>query len=259
LTKLSKNTNNEFYKTLNSIFSKVGYPEVTVVVNTAIPDPGQYDMAEKVIIINPNVAITDHPDKTRAENLENVIMHEVLHAYTADVLAKMKTGSKSLNDRQRMYGASLKVLFNKVVEKFESDPAHADRLKAVREKLTDGEGFLTPADKSEYYGLTSVDEFVSMLFTDAGFQRLMNQTIVEERGQLTALESFKRLLMKLFRTLAESIGIKIMGDSALEQGLNDAFNLITASNMEGGSPEQGTLFSAPTRSIENYSLDTQCK
>ncbi len=34
-------------------------------------------------------------------------------------LAKMKTGSKSLNDRQRMYGASLKVLFNKVVEKFD--------------------------------------------------------------------------------------------------------------------------------------------
>lgn len=259
LTKLSKNTNNEFYKTLTNIFSKVGYPDVTVVVNTAVPDPGQYDMTEKVIIINPNVAITDHPDKTRSENLENVIMHEVLHAYTADILAKMKTGSKDLSDRQRMYGTSLKVLFNKVVEKFESDPAHAERLKAVREKLTNGEGFLTPSDKSEYYGLTSVDEFVSMLFTDAGFQRLMNQTVVDERNELTALESFKRLLMKLFRTLAESLGFKIMGDSALEQGINDAFNLITASSVEGGSVEQGKLFSAPTRLLENYSLDTQCK
>jgi hypothetical protein len=216
-------------------------------------------LTEKVIIINPNVAITDHPDKTRSENLENVIMHEVLHAYTADILAKMKTGSKDLSDRQRMYGTSLKVLFNKVVEKFESDPAHAERLKAVREKLTNGEGFLTPSDKSEYYGLTSVDEFVSMLFTDAGFQRLMNQTVVDERNELTALESFKRLLMKLFRTLAESLGFKIMGDSALEQGINDAFNLITASSVEGGSVEQGKLFSAPTRLLENYSLDTQCK
>lgn len=261
LTKLAKTTNNEFYKTLNAVFAKTGYPEVSVVVNTAVPSPGEYDMSQKTIIINPELALNDHPDRTRSENIENVIMHEVLHGYTADILTKLEQGSKDLNKEQRLYATSLKVLFNKVVEKFESDPEHSERLNLVREKLSDtSNGFLTPADKSTYYGLTSVHEFASMLFTDSGFQKLMNETVVQESTNLSALESFKRLLMKLFRTLAESFNIKIMGGSALEQGINNIFNLITTSNFNRPSEiEQGSLFSVTTKSLENYSLDTQCK
>ena len=265
LTKLGKNTDNEFYKTLTKVFEKTGYPDTTIVINDSIVNPGEYDMEQDVIIINPQVALNDVPSRTRKENFEDVLMHEVIHGYTAKLLDRAAKGDQTLSKEQRMYIASLKQLYRDVVGKVIADPEHAEKLKNVIAKLdanAEETPYLTPADKSMYYGLTSIYEFTTMLMTDKTFQTFMNDIIVQEAGKVSALERFKRMLVKLFRTLAETLGIQIKSGSALEQGVNDIFNLITQTSYQ--APEESTtpqmsLFSTVTRKLENYSLDTQCK
>jgi hypothetical protein len=120
------------------------------------------------------------------------------------------------------------------------------------------ENNLTPSDKSMYYGLTSVDEFASMIMTDKTFQKFMNTVMVDEKTGLSAMERFKAMLLKLFRTLAEALNINIMSGSALEQGVNDVFNLITSKSIDGkAGPTE--LQSISTNTLENYSLENQCK
>lgn len=266
LTKFSKTTNNEFYKTMIKVFDKVGYPDINVVVDEEMIDPGQYDMTNKVILINPGEAMNDNPSKSFEQNFEDVLMHEVIHGYTADIIQKAKINSPGLNENQRMYYASLRQLYRNVVGKVINDPVHGLKLKAVNDKINlqdpDDVPYLTPEDKSMYYGLTSLEEFVSMILTDKGFQKFMNETIVNEGKELSAFESFKRLLLKLFRTLAETLGFKIVSGSALEQGINDTFNLITSIDpnaVDLTTSPQLPLFSVNTNSLQKYSLDTQCK
>jgi hypothetical protein len=261
LSKFSKTTNNAFYKTVLDLFKKVGYPDITVAVSTAGKDPGLYSPSEKTIVVNPELALSDDPSKTREENLENLIMHEAIHAYTADILEKLKTGDKSLNTAQRTYGTAVKQLYKMSVEKVMADPEHKDKLTGVLDKLSGDNAYLTPTDKSMYYGLTSVDEFASMLLTDKAFQNFMNDTQIQESTKLSALDQFKKLLTKLFKALAEAFGVKIESGSALEQGINDVFNLISVSQdgSTSSTENQLTLFSTSTKQLDNYNLDKQCK
>jgi hypothetical protein len=261
LSKFSKTTNNAFYKTVLDLFKKVGYPDITVAVSTASKDPGSYSPSEKTIVVNPELALRDDPTKTRKENLENLIMHEAIHAYTADILEKLKTGDKSLNTAQRTYGTAVKQLYKMSVEKVMADPEHKDKLTGILDKLSGDNAYLTPTDKSMYYGLTSVDEFASMLLTDKTFQNFMNETQIQESTKLSALDQFKKLLSKLFKALAEAFGVKIESGSALEQGVNDVFNLISVSQdgTVSSTENQLTLFSTSTKQLDNYNLDKQCK
>lgn len=259
VTKISKNTKNEFYKTAISVFEKIGMPDINIVTSTGIDDPGLYisDESGENIIINPNLALTDIPSKSRSENLEDVIMHEVIHSYTASILGRLKVNDKSLTENERFFGTSLKTLYNNTFDKVMADPAHTEKLKNVIARVKN-EDSLTPSDKSMYYGLTSVDEFASMIMTDKTFQKFMNTVIVDEKTGLSAMERFKVMLLKLFRTLAEALNINIASGSALEQGVNNVFNLMTVKSTDGkGGPAE--LKSVSTNTLENYSLENQCK
>jgi len=258
VTRIAKNTNNEFYKTTIEVLQKIGFPKTTLIINKAINNPGEFDTAQNVMIINPDLALTDNPSRSRAENLEDVIMHETIHSYTADVLSRIAENDKTLTENERVFGTSLKALYNTVVDKVSKDPEHSGKLKDVINKMSNKSSYLTPSDKSMYYGLTSVDEFASMIMTDASFQKFMNNISVDNKTNITAFERFKQLLLKLFRTLAERLNISIKSGSALEQGVNDVFNLISSRPIDRAA-EGPKLESISTRNLENYSLENQCK
>ena len=261
LSKVGTNTDNEFYKTLVSVFRKAGFPDINVSFSEAINNPGEYNSINGSIIINPALAISDNTRLNRQQNLESTIIHEALHAYISDILSKISSNDKSLTEAQRVFGTALKQLYKTTVEKVMDDPQHSDRLVATNNMIKE-KGYISTEDKSMYYGLTSVDEFASMLFTNPTFQQFMNTTIVQETGKLSVIDRFKALLAKLLKSLAKSLNIVTEG-SALEQGVNDLFNLISVSQEKAGgetsAKNQLSLFSMSTRQMENYTLENQCK
>mgnify|MGYP007027708453 CR=1 FL=1 len=89
LIHIAKTTNNPFYKQLIQIMTKSGIPSINVITSSNVTDPGIFD--GRKISINAEMALNDNPKLSREQNLENTIMHEALHAYTADLFKRYKS------------------------------------------------------------------------------------------------------------------------------------------------------------------------
>ena len=270
LTKLKANTKNDFYKVLIDSLKGTGETRnINVVMSTRIDAPALYDVSGKTIMINPDLVLTDNSALSRSENLENAIIHELLHGYTAQSLFKLSTkGAKFTIEGERMYAASIKKLFTLAKDAILNDEKHAEKLKAVIRK-TDSSVFsafdttLTEEEKSMYYGLTSEHEFVSMLMTDKKFQEFMNSLSVDSTGK-SVVTKFGEILKRLLIALTRSMGIEIKTDSVLDQGIKNITNLLSVidntTQSKTDEESQLPLFSAATVDpMNDYSLNNQCK
>jgi hypothetical protein len=158
-------------------------------------------------------------------------MHELMHHLTADLLnAKPET----LSAEQRKWVESLNNLFNYVKQRMLNDPNHKDALQRAIDQAKN-EGYLSAADKSLYYGLTNVHDFVSMLMTDKGFQDFMNNVTYD--GQKSFLEKFMEMIGDLLRTL----GINVKDNSVLKEGVTNIIGLIQSRNKSDISSEQKSI------------------
>lgn len=144
-------------------------------------------------------------------------MHEILHHVTSDLL---NANPLALSAEQRKWAISLKNLFKATQEKFLNDPRHSEKLKAAIAETKKEGGFLSQADKSMYYGLTNVDDFVSMLMTDQTFRELMNNTTYE--GNKSMLDRFMEILSKILQAL----GVQVKDESVLKEGVTNIVGLI---------------------------------
>lgn len=263
LTKIKSNTKNPFYKTVIEMLNKVGMEDVKIAINNKYDAPGAYIPSEKIIVINPQLAVSDIPSRTAEENMEDVLMHEILHAYTAGIMSRLDQNDPTLTKRERFFAVQIKNLFRDTVERVLDDDTHGDELKLVRQKVGDSnsDGVLTPFEKSHYYGLTNEYEFISMLMTDKTFQQFMNTLpALRDENSESVITKFKKLLVKLFATLAESLGIQIESETVLSEGVNNIFNLIATKDFTTESEKtQLTLFSPAVNNMEDYNLDNQCK
>lgn len=264
LTKIKANTNNPFYKTVIEMLNKVGMADVKISISNRFDSPGIYNASEKLIIINPELAIDDFPTRTPEQNIEDVIMHEVMHAYTAGIMSRLRENDPTLTQRERYFAVQIKNLFRDTVERVLDNDEHGDGLRFVQYKV--GEGMfngeaITPEQKSLYYGLTNEYEFISMLMTDKGFQQFMNSLpALRDENNETVVTKCKKLLVKLFTTLAESLGMKVESDTVLTEGVNNIFNLLSTTDFATESEKtQLSLFSPAVNNIEDYNLDNQCK
>jgi len=228
LKNIAKNTKNPFFKDLINIVSKTGVKNVNVMIDTNMTFAAG-DYLNNRIRINPEIAKRDNPKLSELENLETVIMHEVLHAYTAGVLNVLKTKPKELTERQLAFGYALKDMFEKVQKDVLRSEEHGAKLSRVIGEMASEsqEKNISPSEKSMYYGLTNLDEFVSMLMTDKVFQQFMNTLPYKERINISILERFKQLLRDLFNSLAKSLGIKISDNSTLYNGIDKIVGLIS--------------------------------
>lgn len=252
-------------KQLLSLVSKTGgIGNLKIVVDEKITNPGEYDKNTKVIKINPELAISDNveDDKQGVAQLHEVIMHELLHHITTDLL---NTNPALLTIDQRKWVTSLKNLFKTTQEKLLKDSKHSNSLKEAIDVVSKEDGFLSTSDKSKYYGLTSVDEFVSMLMTDEGFRNFMNETTYE--GNKSILDRFIEILSKII----EALGVQVKDNSVLKEGITNIVGLIESRNISKTSEDSAPLRSISTESakanlikenfesiIESLNIKTQC-
>jgi ABC-type dipeptide/oligopeptide/nickel transport system ATPase component len=221
LNNINNNTT-ELNRQILSLISKTGgVGSLRIVADFSLEHPGEY--LNNVISINPALAIGDDvTDKTIARNqLQEVIMHEVLHHITATLLNADIT---TLTADQRKWVVSLKNLFNTVQEKMLKDPNHSDKLRDAIEQSNKENGMLSAADKSMYYGLTNVHDFLTMMMTDPGFREFMNNTTYD--GNKSMLDRFLDILANILKAL----GIQVKDNSVLKEGLINIVGLIESRN-----------------------------
>jgi predicted NAD-dependent protein-ADP-ribosyltransferase YbiA (DUF1768 family) len=248
---------NDIYKDASPLYKQIlsligqtgGVGGLKIIVDKTITDPGEY--LNGVIRINPDLAIADGTNslKEATDQLHELVMHELLHHITSDLL---NANALTLSIEQRKWVVALKTLFNTTQERFLKDPKHSAALKAAIAETKKENGFLSKSDKSMYYGLTNVDDFVSMLMTDKTFRDLMNETTYE--GNKSILDRFIELLGKIL----EALGVQVKDNSVLKEGITDIVGLIKSRPIEtsenDGSPFKSiTTESAKVKNIkENF-------
>jgi hypothetical protein len=239
LNNIFKTTTNPFFKDLIKILGQSGsIKDANVIIDNEMAHPGTY--APGIIRINAELAKKDNPKQTAKANLETVIMHEVMHAATADILKRFRENKASLNKRQIIFATGLTNMFKDLQERMIDSEEHGPKLTEVIDKLfgSNQDVDLSPKEKSMYYGLTNVDEFVSMIMTDRTFQQFMNQTMYNENTNTSILERFKEMLRNLVASLADIIGVKIDNKSALYNGVDTIVKLITEPDIQDHSDEE---------------------
>ena len=209
-----------FYKQILSLVSKTGgVGNLKIVVDKTMTNPGSYNRYDQTIRINPELAFESDPDNINA--LYDVIVHELLHHITANIIDADKS---KLSFEQRKWVVALENLFKSTQEKLLNDPAHADNLRKAISEVNKPDGFLSVKDKSMYYGLTNIHDFVSMLMSDKKFRDFMNNTPYS--GEKTLLDRFLDILLNIIKAL----GITINEDSVLKEGLSNVIGIIETRN-----------------------------
>jgi alkylated DNA repair dioxygenase AlkB len=198
--------------------------DFTLVFDNTIEDHGIYNRSTKTITINPELAIDGafgSVEEARAK-IHEAIIHELMHHVTVDLL---DADPKNLTEKQRVHVAALKNLFKKTEEKMLNDPIHGDALRSAKERMTKG-GLLSANDKSLYYGLTDMYEFVSMLFSDKSFQEFMNNTEYSENKSV--LDRFLDILTSIIKAL----GFNVKNDSVLKEGITNVMGILETNELQ---------------------------
>jgi len=250
LNNLHKTTKNDFYKNLLSlIFANKEIDFNTIIELTDNLDhPGVY--INGVIKINPKLARKDNPKRSEKENIETVIMHELMHKLTQDLLKRYKKDKVTLNRNQLIFIKNIENMFNDVRDKVLSDPKEGPILAEIIKKMNDPNVSLTSYEKSMYYGLTNIDEFVSMMMTDRTFQMNMNNTLYDVSKNQSVFERFKELLANLFSALAKTLGIEINNSSILKNTVDNVVRVITEPNMQDHTDDNDTSGDANEPSLK---------
>ena len=245
LNTVYKNTT-PFYKEILKLVSKTGgINNLKIVVDETITDPGSYDLYNETITINPNLAFESNPGNANA--LYDVLIHELLHHITAKIVNADKS---KLTLEQRKWVVSLENLFKFTQDKILNDPIHGENLRKAIEQVNKEGGFLSVKDKSMYYGLTNMNEFISMLMSDADFRSFMNN--VSYSGEKSLFERF----IDIFVNILKSLGITVKDDTVLKEGIGNIIGIIESRN-EGNVATDQTLKSIKTQTFVDGIVESE--
>ena len=159
-----------------------------------------------------------------SDNLEQAILHEVMHAFTSRLYNDWKGGKVLPANIVKSLG-QIEILFNMANRKL-SDTGK-DNVTLLKEAIMAGNLDLLPEASrnniiSEYYGFTSPKEFIAELFTNPEFQSILNN-----------IESDKNFLQRFFEIIKNLFqGIK--ENSLLNESMNEVLNLIDITEKEFG-------------------------
>jgi hypothetical protein len=245
LNTVYKNTT-PFYKEILKLVSKTGgIGNLKIVVDETMTDPGSYDLYNETITINPNLAFELNPGNANA--LYDVLIHELLHHVTAKIVNADKS---TLTLEQRKWVVSLENLFKFTQDKILNDPIHGENLRKAIEQVNKEGGFLSVKDKSMYYGLTNMNEFISMLMSDADFRSFMNN--VSYSGEKSLFERF----IDIFVNILKSLGVTVKDDTVLKEGIGNIIGIIESRN-EGNVATNQTLKSIKTQTFVDGIVESE--
>ena len=245
----SKKILNKLYKSASGLNKQIldlvsktgGIGDLKFIIDDKATNPGAYDPATKTITINPSLAIEDnvYDLDIATQQIHDVVMHELVHHVTADLL---NADLRTLTADQRKWVISLNNLFETVQNRMLNDPNHSEALQRAIEQTTTEGGYLSAADKSQYYGLTNVHDFASMMMSDAGFREFMNNTKFD--GNKSILDRFLDILTNILKAL----GINVKDDSVLKEGITNIVGLIESRNQKAQESENTIQKSIATKS-----------
>jgi hypothetical protein len=234
-----------FYKEILSLVSKTGgVGNLQIIIDETLANPGTYNKFEKIIKVNPKLAFESDPENINA--LQDVIMHELMHHLTVNIIEMDKS---KLTPEQRKWVMALENLFKTTQERILKDPKHAENLRNAINEVNKEDGVLSVKDKSFYYGLTNINEFASMLMTDKEFRSFMNNTPYSEEKSL--LERF----IDIFAKLLEALGITVKDEMVLKEGIKNIIGIVSSRSVEETSTTEELKSISTTKSFLENLID----
>lgn len=178
LKSISNNTKNPNYKRLADTFLKIKeLKEVNLIENNNLSVNGNYILSTNSININIDRIIKRSNIKGyNAEfMLEQTILHEIVHALT-----KKATTSLERNEFIRNIENLAYKLYNEEIKDSKSDFKKyleiQQEIKSNRENVSE-EDYEFVADRQfKFYGLTNLDEFLTMSMTNPDFRNKLKET-----------------------------------------------------------------------------------
>lgn len=232
ILEMSKESKNPSHRLLANILykSKENLKDLTFKIDRSLPSAGRYSAeyieATSTSAHSESATLTVNPSKEgigTVDYLESVILHELIHGYTAQLIRAHSSGRKIPAGIAKSI-TSLDALRAKLYNNLSpEDKAAADTFNNLTSEEKD-ESKLTRLDKSKYYALGSTAEFITMTLADADFQRELND--MEFEGNKTMLDRFLDIVSNMFNAIATAAGIKVKTNSPLKFAIHESLNLL---------------------------------
>ena len=231
---------------LQAISKSGGLGGLRIEIDETLQDPGSYNRAEKLIKINPKLAVETTPDSIDA--IADVLMHELLHHVTANII---ETDKSKLSPDMRKWVMALENLFKHAQEKVMKDPEHAAKLQKAMDAVNKEGGYLSVNEKSYYYGLTNIHEFISMIMSDQKFRSFMNH--ISYTGEKSLLQRF----LDIFTEILKVLGVNVKDNSVLKEAVTDILGIIESRDKGDVLTDDTTMKSIKTDTFLNNMLESE--
>jgi hypothetical protein len=195
---------------------------------------------------NPKLAVETTPDSIDA--IADVLMHELLHHVTANII---ETDKSKLSPDMRIWVMALENLFKHAQEKVMKDPEHAAKLQKAMDAVNKEGGYLSVNEKSYYYGLTSIHEFISMIMSDQKFRSFMNN--ISYTGEKSLLQRF----LDIFTEILKVLGVNVKDNSVLKEAVTDILGIIESRDKGDVLTDDTTMKSIKTDTFLNNMLESE--
>jgi hypothetical protein len=228
---------------LAAMLSKLELPaNFKLVIDENLKQKGSYSTNTNTLTISTN------PDSENitTSDFADVIVHEIIHAFTSDIINRWSKNPASVTIPQREIIEKL----NKLKESYESfikingrekEYAEFKRKRALQLAAQKSGAKVESLDKkaiSEFYGATNLKEFVTMCLTDRGFQEHLNS--IKNQEGVSMWDKFVELFIGILNTL----GLDIKPGSVLALAVENSIKLVNSS--------QNTNFKEFSVSYEQY-------
>jgi len=216
--------------------------EFTAEIDNDLKDAGQFDWEENSLRINPTVIKNStkflHNREVIASDIERVLVHELIHAYTSKLINLSETdpNNSKLTPQIKQAIAKLKYIHNFAIESLNADDKRD--LKALKEELIKAKEekrkAKVPENASRLYGYTKVSEFIAEAMSTPEFQKELNAMDFNEEQSVFA--RLKQVVAELLLKLGEFLGVEVRDKSVLKATITSTIDLISRGDLSTDRP-----------------------
>ncbi len=188
---------------------------------------GKYGYESQTLTIN-----LSHSENRFVDDLATTLSHELIHAFTGDLINKYTNGEKSslteeqirlIENLEQLRKSYIATLNTQEFEKFKSD-YEAWRLDPDNADTTFFGG------KGKFYGAINLREFVTMALTDTKFQEYLNN-VKDPNSSKTLWEQIKEVISNII----QSLGIDVKDGYLLKNAIKNSMDLIATNTQTNTS------------------------
>jgi len=225
LTVISQASESPIFKALSLLLLRVDNKFNTLAnVNFVLGEVNQYQTKTATITL-------DIKDPELVENFQYVFLHELVHHFTVGKLLDGSDQSTFIRNRIKRFITILEkelVTYATGIVGREEAEKLPQLLSELRQAASKGEApdFNLPSElsRSLVNGLTDEFEFLAHLLNDQVFQTFAN-TYKDTDGR-SLVRSVLDMIKAVFNNLKKALGIKVIDDSILDEGLDAALQVL---------------------------------